>query len=440
MSGSWWDMPSKSTSPCYGSVPGDLRFGSPSHPPDNMVGVPGATQLEECPVEQAEEHLEALRRWSERLEPATFSADAAARLLDVAGAIERLGAALKLRVVPRALQGASWREEGYRSEAAWLAERTRSSVPQAVAVKTTAERLETLPATAEALAAGALSPLEAQTIAAAAVADPTAEASLLEAAGTLPLHLFTLAAKKTAQAAYVADPGHRGRLHARRFFRAWTDEEGMSRISGALLPEDGLELISAVRSRAAHVADEMRAAGEEPEPQAAYDADALVALVAGDERRATFAGAEGGRSRSPQLVLHVSAEGLRRGVLEDGEWCEVPGVGPVPLHVADSLAGDATLTVLARSGVDVRTVAYLGRTVPTDVCRALAGRDPTCVVPNCQVTVGLEIDHWKVPFSQGGPTALWNLCRLCKFHHRLKTYEGFRLAGGPGRWEWFPPG
>ena len=405
-----------------------------------MAGVQGGMELQQRPVEQAEEHLAGLRRWSEALEPASFSPDAAARVLDLAGALERLGAALKLRVLPRALQGASWKEEGYRSEAAWLAERTRSSVPQAVAVKVTAERLEALPATAEALASGALSPLEAQTIAAAAVADPTAEASLLEAVGTLALHQFTLAAKKMAQAAYAVDADHRQRLHARRFFRTWTDEEGMSRISGALLPEDGLELISAVRSRATHVADEMRAAGEEPEPQAAYDADALVALVTGDERRATFAGVEGGRSRSPQLVLHVSAEGLRRGVLEEGECCEVPGIGPVPLHVADSLAGDATLTVLARSGADIRTVAYLGRTVPVDICRALAGRDPTCVVPNCQVTVGLEIDHWQVPFSQGGPTALWNLCRLCKFHHRLKTYEGFRLAGGPGRWEWLPPG
>jgi hypothetical protein len=399
----------------------------------------GGLELEECPLAQAEGHLEALRRWSERLEPATLSADAAAQLLEVASAIESLGAGLKLRVVPRALQGAAWKEEGYRSEAAWLAERTRSSVPHAVAVKVTARRLAGLPATTEALAAGSLSPLEAQAIAAAAEADPSAEAGLLEAAGSLPLYQFTLAAKKTAQAAHAVDPGHRQRLHARRFFRTWTDEEGMSRFSGALLPEDGLEVISAVRSRAVHVADEMRAAGEEPEAQAAYDADALVALVTGDERRATFAGAEGGRNRSPQIFLHVSAEGWRRGALEEGECCEVPGIGPVPLRVADSLAGDATLTVLARDGVDVRTVAYVGRTVPAQMSRALAGRDPTCVVPNCQVTVGLEIDHWQVPFSQGGPTALWNLARLCKFHHRLKTYEGFRLAGGPGRWEWLPP-
>jgi hypothetical protein len=401
--------------------------------------VHGGLDLQECLFEQAEEHLGALRRWSEGLEPAGLCPDDAARLLDVASAIERLGAGLKLRLVPRALQGAAWKEEGYRSDAAWLAERTRSSVPQAVAVKVAAERLEALPATTEALAAGTLSPLEAQTIAAAADADPSAEGDLLEAAGCLPLHQFTLAAKRIAQAAHAADPGRRKELHEMRYLRAWIDQDGMSRGSWSMLPEDGLEVISAVRSRAVHVADEMRAAGEEPEPQAAYDADALVALVTGDERRATFAGAEGGRSRCPQLFLHVSAEGWRRGELGEGECCEVPGVGPVPLGVADSLAGDATLTILARNGVDVRTVASVGRTVPAATARALEGRDPTCVVPNCQVAVGLEIDHWQVPFARGGPTELWNLARLCRFHHRLKTYEGYRLAGGPGRWEWRPP-
>lgn len=399
----------------------------------------GGPEQEECLLEEVAGHLEALRAWSARLVPAQLRPEAAARLLDVAGVIESLGAGLKLRLVPRALLGAAWKEEGYRSEAAWLAETTRSSVPQAVAVKVTADRLEALPATTEALAAGELSAMEAQTIAAAAHADPAAEGDLLEAAGSLPVHQLVLVAKKVAHGAQAADPAHRKALHERRYFRAWTDAEGMGRISGAMLPEDCLEVVSAVRSRAVHVADEMRAAGEDPEPQAAYDADALVALVTGDERRATFTGTEGGRSRCPQLVLHVSAEGWRRGRLDDGEQCEVPGIGPVPLHVADSLAGDATLTILARDGVDVRTVAYAGRTVPAAAVRALEGRDPVCVVPNCQVAVGLEIDHWQVPFSQGGPTQLWNLARLCKFHHRLKTYQRFRLAGGPGRWEWHPP-
>jgi 5-methylcytosine-specific restriction endonuclease McrA len=55
------------------------------------------------------------------------------------------------------------------------------------------------------------------------------------------------------------------------------------------------------------------------------------------------------------------------------------------------------------------------------------------------VAINLEIDHWQVPYIEGGPSELWNLCRLCRHHHRLKTFDGYRLRGGPGKWEWLPP-
>ncbi|MDE3086238.1 MAG: DUF222 domain-containing protein, partial [Acidobacteriota bacterium] len=186
-----------------------------------------ATTTPEAPAEadlgEARVHLEALRRWVAALEPATLDPGTARTVLSFAADVEHLGAGLGLRVTHRALQGAPWREEGYRSSAAWLAETLRSSVPQAVAAQDTAARLEELPATTEALAAGRLSPLEAQSIAAATQADSFAEEALLEAAGSLPVHQFTLAAKRLARAAQDGDPEHRGRLHDRRFVRSWTD-------------------------------------------------------------------------------------------------------------------------------------------------------------------------------------------------------------------------
>lgn len=51
----------------------------------------------------------------------------------------------------------------------------------------------------------------------------------------------------------------------------------------------------------------------------------------------------------------------------------------------------------------------------------------------------LELDHWRIPFCQGGPTSLDNLCRVCRAHHRMKTHRGFVLDGGPGGWRWRPP-
>jgi hypothetical protein len=101
--------------------------------------------------------------------------------------------------------------------------------------------------------------------------------------------------------------------------------------------------------------------------------------------------------------------------------------------------GDAMARLVISDGVDVTTVCHLGRTVPAHVETALEARDRTCAVPGCEVSLSLEIDHWQVPFARGGLTVLWNLVRLCRFHHQMKTYGGYRLRGGPGHWEWMPP-
>jgi hypothetical protein len=52
------------------------------------------------------------------------------------------------------------------------------------------------------------------------------------------------------------------------------------------------------------------------------------------------------------------------------------------------------------------------------------------------VDKGLEIDHYQIGFAQDGPTELWNLARLCRWHHHLKTYCGYEITGEPGAWEW----
>jgi hypothetical protein len=90
-------------------------------------------------------------------------------------------------------------------------------------------------------------------------------------------------------------------------------------------------------------------------------------------------------------------------------------------------------------GVDIKTVSHLGRAVPAHLRTALEERDPVCVVPFCNVSSGLEIDHRVIPFADGGPASLQNLARMCHLHHFLETHKRFRLEGGPGTWEWIPP-
>ena len=148
----------------------------------------------------------------------------------------------------------------------------------------------------------------------------------------------------------------------------------------------------------------------------------------------------GASTSGPRAMVHVRVdrEALLRGHTEGGEVCEVPGVGPIPVATARMWAGDAVLKALVTNGVDVVSVAHAGRSVTAAQRAALEERDPICVVPGCTVSKGLEIDHvdgWALTRT----TTLERLARLCRWHHHLKTYCGYRLEGRAGNWQMVAP-
>jgi hypothetical protein len=54
--------------------------------------------------------------------------------------------------------------------------------------------------------------------------------------------------------------------------------------------------------------------------------------------------------------------------------------------------------------------------------RLVTARDRHCRMPGCRRRPGRhDIDHGRA-FAAGGPTACWNLCCLCRRHHRIKTF------------------
>lgn len=346
-------------------------------------------------LEEGREVLGAARAWVAAIDPGSLSNDDASGILDIAVALEALGAGLTLLVAARAAAGTDWEAQGHRSPAGWLAEATRSSVPSALATLRAAEQLSELPATADAVRAGRLSALEARVISAAAAAVPDAEGELLQAVDELPVGEFTRVARQVVAAGRLCDGAARASVHRRRFLRFRTGTDGELRLSGAFAPEDGAALYAAVRSRSVHVADEAMAAGVALESQEAYDADALVALALGDRRRATFGGQE---------------------PIEPAWWASVDD--GLCSH-GDGGRGEAT------------SVAE----VPTSVAEVLGGGG--CVVPGCCVVIGLEMQH-----PSGGPArpdGADALVAMCRPHRRLLTYEGYELRGCPGGWDWVPP-
>jgi Domain of unknown function (DUF222) len=370
-----------------------------------------------------------------RLEPDRVTTAQASELFGLFAELTRLGSAGQVLLAARVRDSDTWKNDGHRSAASWVAQATGTGLGDAIATLETAERLEFLPETTEALRSGALSAPQVREIAAAAAARPSAEGELLEAASTCTLKGLKDRCRRVRAVAgsAVAENERYEAVRKSRFFRHWSDPDGGFRGEFKITPDAGARLLSSLEVRANELFDEARKADNRDAP-AAYAADALVELVTRGARVAPVKA-----NGSPVVHVRVDASALRRGYVEDGEVCEVPGVGPVPVSTVRGVLSEAFVKLLVTDGVDVLTVCHVGRGVPAHLRSALEERDPTCVVPGCDVAMGLEIDHWETAYADGGPTALANLARLCHFHHAMKTYRGFELGGGPGKWEWEPP-
>jgi hypothetical protein len=304
-------------------------------------------------------------------------------------------------------------------------------VGAAITALDTAHRLETLPATAQALRDGQLSESQTKEVAAAAVRDRHAETDLLAVARTRSLAGLRERCRQVKAAVCADEVAVYERIRRSRSLRHWTDPDGAVCLAGRFSPDDGARLVAAVDAATARIFAQARRAGRR-EPPAAYRADALVELAAGT--------GDTGRPGGPVAMVHIRADlaAWVRGQCQPGEVCDIPGIGPIPVATARALAGDAILALLVTDGVDVTKVVHLGRTIPAHLRTALIERDPVCCRPGCDVRHGLEIDHL-IGYADGGPTRLDNLARLCKWDHYLKTHHGYRLTGRPGAWTWTPP-
>jgi uncharacterized protein DUF222 len=78
------------------------------------------------------------------------------------------------------------------------------------------------------------------------------------------------------------------------------------------------------------------------------------------------------------------------------------------------------------------------RTIPTGIRRALIVRDGGCAFPGCDRPPSWCDAHHVTHWSNGGSTALCNLCLLCAHHHDTVHHDGWdiEMIGGM---PWFVP-
>jgi hypothetical protein len=212
------------------------------------------------------------------------------------------------------------------------------------------------------------------------------------------------------------------RRHAERIkdreVSIWESEAGMAEVYGRLFATDATALDKRLDALAATVCD------ADPRTREQRRADALGALAGGADRLGCQCGtpdcAAGGRATAP-VVIHVIAEQASL----DGRSATPASVlgadGLIPAHVVAELAKSATLRPLNQPvGAEAH---YLPSARLATYVRA---RDLTCRAPGCdRPAVDCDLDH-TIPYADGGATHPSNLKCLCRLHHLLKTFWGWR--------------
>jgi hypothetical protein len=111
---------------------------------------------------------------------------------------------------------------------------------------------------------------------------------------------------------------------------------------------------------------------------------------------------------------------------------EIPGIGVIGGDVVAAILNKFD-TRIARVLLDERTGVVIETSIKEylpdkAIRRFVQKRDGYCRFPGCTRNArGCEPDH-VIPYSGGGPTAIWNLVSLCKHHHRVKHDAGWRLT------------
>ena len=390
-------------------------------------------------AERLVELVRAFRAAVVAFDPGVYSGEDCAAVVEELAVAEKACAAARVRAATRAGACGAHRERGFAEVSDWLARVSGCSSGSAKAALDTAAALREQTEVKAALDGGELSMAQAQELVKTEASCPGSAAGLLGVAKEQSLKALKEQARD--RRVRVVDPEElHAAQHRARAFRHWRTALGTIGFSGELPPEVGLPIMNRLDAetdrlwkQAHRLAKAIPAAGaamlpaesvSAAERRSALAADAFVRLVETGGK---------GKVHSADLVIVCDLQAYRRGHAHEGEPCHLIGGGPIPVSMARELGKDAFLKAVLHTGVEIHTIAHLGRKTSAVLRTALTlGAPPlfegiTCAVEGCDRSHQLEQDHFD-PVANGGMTSFGNLGPKCKPHHRVKT-ERDRKAG-----------
>jgi hypothetical protein len=205
-----------------------------------------------------------------------------------------------------------------------------------------------------------------------------------------------------------------------RFVDVVIDETGIAFVTGTVLATAGRALDLRLDELAKTVCE------ADPRSREQRRADAMGALAAGADRLVCGCGSTAcdaaARAIKSNVVIHVVAE---QASIDGGEGA--PGVafgveGLISAELVAELGKTAHLRPLLLPA-DVPEPRYIPSAKLADFVRS---RDVTCRAPGCDhPAFDCDLDH-TIPYHGGGWTHPSNLKALCRKHHLLKTFGGWR--------------
>ncbi|MGY1704186.1 DUF222 domain-containing protein [Geodermatophilus sp. SYSU D00697] len=367
-----------------------------------------------------------------------------AALLDLVGelstAANRVAAALT-SVVRAADRRESHRHDGAVSMKAWLRGSCRLAPAEATAIVSAGRRLDQLPTTAAAFAAGQLTATHVRVITRAVTPRRIAQAAeagieLAETDRIMAALARETGPTETARgvARWVAGVDPDGALDeaadTQRRFTMASGLDGRVHVRGELDPVGG----EYVHTALAALMNGDRPAGD-TRCHAERQADALVALARG---ALDGGGLPDVRGERPHVRVTIDWQSLCAARGAPGvAGGELAWAGPITPETARRLACDAGVArVITGPGGLPLDVGRAQRTATASIRRSVEVRDGHCVFAGCDAPPEWCDVHHVVHWAFGGPTSCDNGALLCERHHTACHEEGFAVTRDPGTSRW----